>query len=343
MSHNPFAHIPSILGAEELIRAAQNKSSKVRTKSSSSVPRLERVRRLEITRLHAFSRFITDRLRQTVEAFPSLEHLHPFYFEMTDLLVGCDSLKRALGAIYNCIIPIKKITENHIDALKLTDNISKMKQTRSAAKGRISSLIRSTTANLNIVINARSVLIKLPSVDPSIPTIVCAGFPNVGKSTLVRAVSTAEPEIAYYPFTTKEVIVGHRTVDTQSIQIIDTPGILDRPMSERNEIEKRAIATLKYLASVIIFMMDASGTCGWSFEEQINLHQEIHRSFPFVPIILVLNKIDITPSDMLDFARKRFPAIREIIASAGIGVDELIRFAIEQIDLQSSHTDKKMS
>jgi len=41
-------------------------------------------------------------------------------------------------------------------------------------------------------------------------TVVVAGYPNVGKSSFIRLVSTAEPEIAAYPFTTKGVIVGHR-------------------------------------------------------------------------------------------------------------------------------------
>ncbi len=334
MSYNPFSNIPPVLNAEDLISAAQNRASKVRVKSSLHIPRLERLRTLEIARVREFSRHITGRLRQTVESFPSLEHLHPFYFEMSDLLVGADRLKQALGAVYNCIAPIEKITANHVEALKLADSIVKLRQVRSAAKGRISSIVRATADNLDIIIQARAVLFRLPSIDPSVPTIVCAGFPNVGKSTLVRAISTAEPEIAYYPFTTKDIIVGHRAAGAQSLQIIDTPGILDRPMSERNEIEKKAIAALKYLANAIIFMMDASGTCGWSFEEQINLYHEVQRSFPLVPTVLVLNKVDITPPDMLELARSRLPSMVEIVASAGVGIDELIRLAIDQIDLK---------
>jgi len=175
----------------------------------------------------------------------------------------------------------------------------------------------------------------LPGITPNSPTIVCAGFPNVGKSTLVREVSTAEPEVAYYPFTTKRVIIGHLRVDNHSVQIVDTPGILDRPMAKRNQIEREAIAALKYLAHVIIFMVDPSETCGWTFEEQLNLLREVQKMFAVNPLLVVINKVDITPPDKLEAARERLPGSHEIIATEGVGVDKLMKDAVDEVDLVS--------
>ncbi|MFW9962984.1 MAG: NOG1 family protein [Candidatus Sifarchaeia archaeon] len=332
---NPFANIPTIMTAEEIIEFAHNRSTKISMKSSLRMKKIERSRIREVARLQEFTKQVKTKLSEAVEQFPSVERLHPFYVELSEILVGNDKLKQSLGAVYNCIPPIDDITDKHLQAIKLADDFRQMKKSRSAAKGRISSIVRATAENLDFIINAKNTLSKLPGIAPNSPTIVCAGFPNVGKSTLVKAVSTAEPEIAYYPFTTKSVIIGHLRVDNHSVQIVDTPGILDRPMAKRNEIEREAIAALKYLANVIIFMIDPSEACGWTFDQQLNLLNEVQKMFPINPILIVLNKIDITPVEKLEEVRKKLPKCYEIIASEGIGVEKLIRNAVEEVDLTS--------
>jgi nucleolar GTP-binding protein len=330
---NPFANIPTIMTAEEIIEFAHNRSVKISMKSSLRMKKLERTRIREITRLQEFSKQIKTKLSEAVEQFPSVDRLHPFYVELSEILVGNDKLKQSLGAVYKCIPPIDDITDKHLQAIKLAGEFRQMKKSRSAAKGRISSILRATAKNLDFIIEAKKTLSKLPGIAPNSPTIVCAGFPNVGKSTLVKAVSTAEPEIAYYPFTTRSVIIGHLRVDNHSVQIVDTPGILDRPMAQRNEIEREAIAALKYLAHVIIFMIDPSEACGWTFDQQLNLLAEVQKMFPMNPLLIVLNKVDITQPEKLAEARERLPDSHEIIAVEGVGVEKLLRAAVEEVDL----------
>ena len=332
---NPFANIPTILTAEEIIQFAHNKSARMSMKSSLKMARVERSRIREISRLIEFSKQVKTKLNEVIEQFPSIDRLHPFYREMTEILIGTDKLKRALGAVHNCIPPIDTITENHIQALKLADDDRQMKKTRRAAKGRISSILRATAKNLDFIIEAKVTLSRLPGIVPNIPSIVCAGFPNVGKSTLVKTVSTAEPEIAYYPFTTKSVIIGHLKIDNQSVQIVDTPGILDRSMTQRNEIELQAITALKYLARVIIFILDPSETCGWTFDQQITLLNEVRKMFPLTPLLIALNKVDITPREQLERARSLLSNYYEIVAVDNVGVDELLRDAVKEVDLKS--------
>lgn len=332
---NPFAKVPTIMEAEEIIDFAHRKSTRLSMKSSLRLTRVERSRIREISRLQEFTKQVKSKLRLAVEEFPTLDRLHPFYYELAEILIGTDKLKQALGAVYNCIPPIDDITSKHIEALKLADDFRQMKKTRRAAKGRISSIVRATAPNLEFIIEAKKEMARLPGISPNEPTIVCAGFPNVGKSTLVRAVSTAEPEIAHYPFTTKRVIIGHLTVGSQNVQIIDTPGILDRPMSERNEIEKQGIAALKYLAHVIIFMIDPSEACGWRIDDQMNLYKEVRKMFPLNPLLVVFNKIDIAPPEQLEYARGKMKDAREIIATEGKGVSELMAAALQEVDLDT--------
>jgi nucleolar GTP-binding protein len=156
------------------------------------------------------------------------------------------------------------------------------------------------------------------------PTIVVAGPPNVGKSTLVRVVSTAKPEIATYPFTTKTLILGHIKLNGRVYQILDTPGLLDRPLTERNRIELQAIMALRHVADLIVFMVDPSETCGYSLDMQLSLYNDIKKSFN-IPIIPTINKVDVSPPEMLEKAKKVVgDDVIEMAALKGIGIKELI-------------------
>ncbi len=114
---NPFANIPTIMTAEEIIEFAHNKSTRLSMKSSLRMKRVERTRIREIARLQEFTKQVKTKLKESVEEFPSLDRLHPFYSELAEILVGTDRLKQSLGAVYNCIPSIDEITNNHLQAL----------------------------------------------------------------------------------------------------------------------------------------------------------------------------------------------------------------------------------
>ena len=57
------------------------------------------------------------------------------------------------------------------------------------------------------------------------------------KCTPCLQVTRADVEVQPYAFTTKSLFVGHMDYRYLRWQVIDTPGILDRPLEERNTIE----------------------------------------------------------------------------------------------------------
>ena len=83
----------------------------------------------------------------------------------------------------------------------------------------------------------RQHLSRLPSIDPNTRTILITGFPNVGKSSFINKITRADVEVQPYAFTTKSLFVGHTDHKYLRWQVIDTPGILDHPLEERNTIE----------------------------------------------------------------------------------------------------------
>ena len=50
---------------------------------------------------------------------------------------------------------------------------------------------------------------RLPVAELETPTVALVGAPNVGKSSLVRVLSSGMPEVCNYPFTTKGIKMGH--------------------------------------------------------------------------------------------------------------------------------------
>ncbi len=119
-----------------------------------------------------------------------------------------------------------------------------------------------------------------------------AGYPNVGKSSFVALVSSASPEVASYPFTTKGLAVGHFKVGSTRCQVVDTPGLLDRPLGQRNEIEMQAISALRHLGDVLLFIIDPSGTCGYEPDEQMRLLDEVREHID-MPLLVAANKVDL--------------------------------------------------
>jgi nucleolar GTP-binding protein len=139
--------------------------------------------------------------------------------------------------------------------------------------------------------DAREELRKLPDIRPDEPTIVVAGYPNVGKSTFVNSVTRASNETATYPFTTTAVHVGHLERDHIRYQIVDTPGLLDRPPAERNDVESQAVSALEHAADAVLVLVDASGDCGYPIDVQLELRDDIADRFG-APVLTVCNKAD---------------------------------------------------
>jgi len=52
--------------------------------------------------------------------------------------------------------------------------------------------------------------------------------------------------------------------------VIDTPGILDHSLEDRNTIEMQAITALAHLRAAVLYVMDVSELCGYNLNQQVS-------------------------------------------------------------------------
>lgn len=278
-----FEKIPTVpTGDEVLDRALRRAALKMREKKQKKRAAEEFIRAAYLT--------AHDKLVAVIQSFPDIDNLPPFYQDLFEVIWGIDRLRKALGAVGWAA----RWTKDHKGGLAKEVRYSAEEEgtvPRRKAVARLASVVHQIDKELLFLNEVRNIMRKLPVIE-DVFTVVVAGFPNVGKSSFIRRVSSAEPEIASYPFTTKGIIIGHRYEKRERIQLIDTPGLLDRPESERNAIEGQAISAIINTADVILFLLDPSTYCGFPLQDQMGLLEEI-KTMVQVPVIVVVNKADI--------------------------------------------------
>ncbi len=288
--------IPTVPTAQELLDKSLRRAAKV---SGTGKTKVERARRAGVAKIQTVGDTIESTLKRYIDAVPSLERLPDFQRELVEVLVGIGNLKHALGAIDWCRDQVKRVCRHAARQAGRASGVDEALRIRKGVYGRVSSIVKQIAPNLESLAAMRHKLIRVPDIDPAQPTIVVAGYPNVGKSQFVRAVSTGKPKVAPYPFTTRGIDVGHFDRRYERFLVVDTPGLLDRPMEDRNPSERQAIVALRHLGDVIVFLFDPTETCGYPMAVQERLLAEVREAFPEVPILEVENKADVmrTSSD----------------------------------------------
>ncbi len=281
--------LPSILRAPELLDKALGRAARATAKGRDYEAR---TRNLAVAKVQTAGQTIESTLHGYVKAFPTLDKLPPFYRELVDILLDRDALRKHLGAVNWAAQTAAGLTREYARRIGRAP-LKEVLGLRKEAIGRLSSVVKQVSGDLDALVEARIALRRIPSLDPELPTIVVAGYPNVGKSALVRAVSTGKPRVADYPFTTQGVTVGHFDRGVRRYQILDTPGLLDRPMERRNKIERQAIAALRHVANAVLFLLDPTETCGFPLNDQLRLLASVEETFPGVPIVVLENKADL--------------------------------------------------
>jgi len=317
--------MPTVLTAEEIINKAFLASTRLEIELQGKLPHIIKAKKREGARIREVEKITAAYLESLVKSVPTIDNIHPFYREMLELLVGEAAAKAALGRLSRTARIIHEAGRAAYYQLRDARNPGAAARARRALFGRTSSIIRKADADLILISTLREKMKDLPTADPSVPTVVFAGYPGVGKSTIVKAVSSAKPEIRSYPFTTREIIIGHVTIGNIRIQMVDTPGLLDRPLVERSKTELLAITALGHLSNVIAFLVDVSEANGFSITSQKHLYDDVRAAFSGNEILTFFNKIDLANPYQVSEAEALFGSCDRLSATKGEGLDMMLK------------------
>jgi len=163
--------------------------------------------------------------------------------------------------------------------------------------------------------------------------IAIVGRPNVGKSTLLNAllgqkISITSPK----PQTTRHNLLGIKTLETQQLIFVDTPGLQVSPQKALNRIMNKNALGIVQDVDVVVFVVEGMQ---WRDEDEWVLQRLKNNK---VPVILVVNKVDkISPRErLLPFLQKmtekyNFAAICPLSAKDHDNLDGLEQEIVQRL------------
>ena len=203
-----FDYIPTVLRSQEIIDKSFHKASNI---VEPYFPKKEDKIRKEITdRISTIESIACGHLDKLIRKFPTIETLNPFYYDLIDLMFDVDRYKLSLGNVQWTTNKIKDFSTVYIKKLKSLKTIDNMNSVMKTYYGRFSSLINNINKDLLYLGECKNYLKRLPGIIMNIPTFIIAGIPNSGKSSLITKLTGTNTEIASYPFTTKEILLGYK-------------------------------------------------------------------------------------------------------------------------------------
>jgi GTPase len=164
------------------------------------------------------------------------------------------------------------------------------------------------------------------------------GFPNAGKSSLLRRISNATPKVADYPFTTIEPVLGTvEAADGRQLTVADVPGLLEGA-SRGVGLGHEFLAHLER-ARLLVHLIDASagaeeiGPRREAIDRELALHGG---GLAQRPQLVVLSKIDLVAPEDREQLRAASGAALVCSAATGEGIAELEHALFRQVPVEAA-------
>ncbi|KAF2607923.1 hypothetical protein F2Q68_00045309, partial [Brassica cretica] len=281
--------------------------------------------------LDAFMKELALPLKGYMESFPRRRLLHPYERSLIELTLGDGKYEEVLGKVDALRKKVLSVGKEHASLCAKALSKREAEDRLSEGVEKLEMVFQQEGRAVDDLLSIAKVLRAMPVVDLEMPTLCLVGAPNVGKSSLVRILSTGKPEICNYPFTTRGILMGHVILNYQRFQVTDTPGLLRRCDEDRNNLEKLTLAVLTHLPTAVLYVHDLTGECGTSPSDQFRIYKEIKERFKDYLWIDVVSKCDLLGggSPVIYAKEDRSNDEEEIIKYRETGPDESFHVSVK--------------
>ncbi|AMD20830.1 HDR088Cp [Eremothecium sinecaudum] len=310
--------IPTVPTSNDLLDIVLNRTQRKTPTVIRPGFKITRIRAFYMRKVKFTAEGFVEKFDDLLKGFPNINDIHPFHRDLMDTLYEKNHYKVSLAAVSRAKTLVEQVSRDYVRLLKFGQSLFQCKQLKRAALGRMATIMKKLKDPLVYLEQVRQHLGRLPSIDPNTRTLVICGYPNVGKSSFLRSITKADVEVQPYAFTTKSLYVGHFDYKYLRFQAIDTPGILDRPTEEMNNIEMQSIYAIAHLRSTVLYFMDLSEQCGFTIEAQVKLFNSIKPLFVNKSVMVVINKTDIIRPEDLDEERQRM--VQSLMETPGVEI-----------------------
>jgi nucleolar GTP-binding protein len=283
--------IPTVLDSKEIIEKSFKNINKVQNIYMPSF--LNKLKSVSVQKIKIMEATAVRIISRIYDGFPKTDDLDRFERDVLFIMVNGREYERSLNNLRWAKGKITEFATNSIRGIKKAPNMTAIARFRSSFYGRFSSIIEHLDESLVFLKEAREALREIPHINRELKVIIIAGFPNVGKSSLISRITNLTPEIAEYPFTTKKINVGIMKLGNHLYQVLDVPGVLER--KNHNSIERMALAAIDNIAGLVVCMLDPSEECGYTLQYQERLCNALKESGK--KVLVVENKIDLEKTE----------------------------------------------
>lgn len=287
-----FQKLPMVMPSVDILYSSLRKAKKIApTKGITNVAKRERNKGAK--QLDALMKELAAPLRDYVDNFPKKKYLHPYERSLVELTLGDGNYEEVLMKVDTLRKKVISVGKEHASLCAKSLSKREAEERLNQGKEKLEEIFHHEGKAIDELLDIAKTLRAMPVVDLKTPTLCLVGAPNVGKSSLVRILSTGKPEICNYPFTTRGILMGHIALNYQHFQVTDTPGLLRRHDENRNNLEKLTLAVLSHLPTAILYVHDLSGECGMSASDQYSIYKEIKERFNDHLWLDVISKSDL--------------------------------------------------